>query len=161
MSDGKETTWSLSGSERWGLARALFIAGFFGLFNDQPLTESVSRLAGAVRVWFRIAKNRGEHVPEEVYQARLKCCAACPFFAAQLGTCGSPLRKGMVEYGCYCYQRVAARFTAKRCWIDERHDAGDGRVDSFLGHGWNRNGCGDAAAGHAIASSPPGATPTA
>lgn len=127
--------------EAYRLSRALFIAGFFGVFLGQSMSESVSRMYGALRAWFVIARDRRKPVAPRIYTARLECCAACPFFSARFGTCGSPLKRGMREYGCWCYMPVAARYAGKQCWIDERVFCGDDRISAFAGHGWKANGC--------------------
>lgn len=97
------------------LALALLIAA---AFSDLFSKAAWQRAGRAVKALFGRLK-AGEQVSDEVYEARMNCCRACPIFWNHLGgTCGSPLKRRDSESGCFCHMPTKCREKYAECWLD-------------------------------------------
>ena len=94
---------------------ALMVAA---LFSRVWSKEGWRRVRGAFRLWFR-ESGSGERASPGHAGARLDCCRRCPLFFTPLQTCGSPLRFGDADLGCWCYMPVKATMKTAQCWLDE------------------------------------------
>jgi len=97
------------------LSAALMVAGFGSLTRP---SESIPRLRGALKTWFRWGKERNP-APFWVFYMRMRACKKCPFFYPKLATCGSPLAKNLQGVGCWCHLPTKASIIHADCYLRE------------------------------------------
>lgn len=133
---------------------ALLVAAAFSI--RQP-ASALRKLRAAVLVWISGLERDGL-VGNDLARHRLGVCHECPLFVAHvgwlaLGTCGSPLNKGLQQAGCACNMWAKSKFTDATCWLDDNRD--DPTFGAFAGNGWIAN------LGSSSGDRPPAAAPAA
>jgi len=103
---------------RWMLA--LLVAGVASCWTR----HGWHRIAKAFLLWFGLLKHRGPQTSPDIYALRIQTCEKCPLFYAKLRTCGTPLKRMLRPYGCWCYMPEAAKLNEKQCYLDAEIEPG-------------------------------------
>jgi len=114
---------------------ALLVAA---LFSELTRKSTWLRFFRAFQVLVGAWKSSGRQVDGDQYQRRLATCQSCVVFFKGLNTCGSPLKTGATDLGCWCHLPTKARLKEAQCWLDEYAKDENGKPDS---NGWEHNGC--------------------
>ena len=100
---------------------ALLVAGTFAWRKPLDALEHYWLAAKALR-------GTRSNAPLKLQRKRWKTCLNCPIFYPPLRTCGTPLRKDLYDFGCWCNMEAKIKRLESRCWLND---------NANTKYGWN------------------------